>query len=217
MVSSLSVITNLLLNIPWPEVLANAWKYGQKIFRGLSHEGMFEVLEYECTLELLDRSGKKARYKKRKKIRYLQDNIIAYQDHAWGDGRILQSYKCTPGKPVDRYRFDFKSYVLISLREVKNRRDVDEFNIQWDMHNSFLKSNESWTTDIGNRTKHIRVSIIFPKGRHPSRLALVENHHRRTHDLGNEYKKHLPNGRLRVTWEKKKPRLYEHYVIKWSW
>ena len=217
MVSSLSVFTNLLLKIPWPEVLANAWKYGHKIFRGLSHEGMFEVLEYECTLELLDCSGKKADFKKRKKVRYLQDNIIAYQDHAWGDGKILQSYQCAPGKPVDRYRFDYKTYILISLREVKNRGDVDEFNIQWKMQNGFLKFNESWTTDIGDRTKHVHVSIIFPKGRHPTRIAMVENHHRRTHDLGNEYKKRLPDGRLRVTWEKKKPRLYEHYVIKWSW
>lgn len=217
MVSTLSVFTNLLLNIPWPEVLANAWKYGHRIFQGLSHEGMFEVLEYECSLELLDRTGEKAQFKKRKKIRYLQDNIIAYQDHAWGDGRILQSYQCTPGQPVDRYRFDYKTYILISLREVKNRGDVDEFNIQWKMKNSFLKSNESWTTDIGNPTKHIRISIIFPKGRHPTSVSLIEYQNHKTHDLDSGYKKRLPDGRLRVTWEKKNPRLFEHYIIKWSW
>jgi hypothetical protein len=215
--SSVSVLTNLLLNIPWPEVMANAWKYGHRIFRGLSQEGMFEVLEYETILELLDSDGKKARFKKRKKVRYLQDNIIAYQDHAWGDGKILQAYRCTPGKPVDRYKLDFKTYILISLREVKSRGDVDEFNIQWSMQNSFLKTDESWTTDIGNRTKEIRVSVIFPKDRHPSRLALVENQHRKTKNLGSEYKKLLPDGRLRVTWEKKNPRLYEHYVIRWRW
>jgi hypothetical protein len=216
-VSSTSLFTNLLLNIPWPEVLANAWKYGFRIFRGLSHEGMFEVLEYESTLELLDCNGKKARFEKRKLVRYLQDNIIAYQDHAWGDGKILQSYRCTPGKPADRYKLDYKTYVLISLREVKSRGDVDEFNIQWNMQNSFLKTDESWTTDINNRTKEIRVSVIFPRERHPSRLALVENQHRKTKILGSEYKKLLPDGRLRVTWEKKNPRLYEHYVIKWRW
>ncbi len=42
------------------------------------------MLEYESTLELLDRKGEKAIFKKRQKVRYLQDNIIAYQDQAWG-------------------------------------------------------------------------------------------------------------------------------------
>ena len=175
------------------------------------------MLAYEATLELLDVEGKKARFQKRKKVRYLQDNIIAYQDHAWGDGKILQYYRCTPGKPVDRYKLDFKNYVLISLREVKNRGDVDEFNFQWRMTNSFRKSDESWTTDISNRTRELEVSVIFPKGRHPTRVALVENHHHRVHILDHEYQRRLPDGRLRVTWERENPRLYEHYVIKWTW
>lgn len=215
--STPSVISKLLINIPWLEVLTNILKNGRKLIRGLSHEGMYEVLEYDAVLELLDRNGKKARYKKRKKIRYLQDNIIAYQDYAWGDGEILRAYRCTPGKPVDRYRFDYKTHILISLREVKNRGDIDEFNIQWNMKNVFLKSDESWTTDVSNRTKNLRISVIFPKGRHPTRLVLVENNQRKTRNLSSEQKKRLPNGRLRVTWEVKKPRLYEHYIIKWSW
>ncbi len=45
-----------------------------------------QYLEYESTLELLDQEDIHATFKKRKKIRYLQDNIIAYQDEAWGDG-----------------------------------------------------------------------------------------------------------------------------------
>ena len=212
-----STITKLVLSIPWPEVLANAWKYGRKVFQGFAHEGVYEVLAYEATLELLDCSGEKALFTKRKKVRYLQDNIIAYQDHAWGDGNILQYYRCSPGKPVDRYKLDFKTYILISLQEVKSRGDVDEFNFQWRMKNSFLKNEESWTTDINNRTKEIRVSVVFPKGRHPSKLALVENHHKKTHILESEFKKLLPDGRLRVTWERTNPRLYEHYVIKWRW
>jgi hypothetical protein len=32
----------------------------------------------------------------------MQDNVIAYQDQAWGDGEILLNYRCTPGTPVDR-------------------------------------------------------------------------------------------------------------------
>ena len=201
-----STITNIVLNFPWPEILANAWKYGYKIIRGLTPEGMYETLVYESTLELLNKEGTKARFHKRKKVRYLQDNIIAYQDYAWGDGNILRYYRCTPGKPVDHYRLGYKTYVLLSLREVKSRGYVDEFNIQWNIKDGFLVSDGFWDTDISHRTKYLRVTVIFPEDRHPKRVILVESNQRRTHILGDQNIKELPDGRLRVIWEKKNPR-----------
>ena len=74
------------LGLTWFELIGELWKIGQKITRGHSSEGMYEVLEYVSTLELKDNKGKQALFRKREKVRYLQDNIIAYQDQAWGDG-----------------------------------------------------------------------------------------------------------------------------------
>ena len=65
------------------------WKIGKKVMRGMANEGIYETLEYESTLEIQNRKGTKAIFNKRKKIRYLQDNISAYQDYGWGDGKIL--------------------------------------------------------------------------------------------------------------------------------
>ncbi len=69
--------------------LAEGWKLFRHLWQGLADEGMYEVLEYESVLELKDKRGKRARFQKREKVRYRQNNIIAYQDHAWGDGEIL--------------------------------------------------------------------------------------------------------------------------------
>ena len=215
--SGTSLLTKLLLKIPWPEVLANAWKYGSRLFRGLSHEGIYEILEKEISLELLDTEGKKARFKKRIKVRYLQDNITTFQDYAWGDGEIFQSYRCSPGKPVDRYRLDYKTHILISLREVKSRGEVDEFNIQWNIKDGFLRRDESWASDIADRTKQLSMSVIFPKDCRVTKLALVESNQRRYHELNKNNQVRLPDGRLKVTWEKSIPRLYETYLIKWHW
>jgi len=71
---------------------------------------MCEVLRYESTLELKDRGGERATFKKREQVRYLQDNVIAYQDQAWGDGEILVNYRCSPGTPVDRYQSGYKTH-----------------------------------------------------------------------------------------------------------
>jgi len=43
---------------------------------------MYEVLDYESTLGLRDWDGERVTFRKREKVRYLQDHITAYQDKA---------------------------------------------------------------------------------------------------------------------------------------
>jgi hypothetical protein len=175
------------------------------------------VLEYESTLEIHDIKGTRATFKKIKKVRYLQDNIIAFQDYAWGDGEILINYRTNRGKPVDWYRSGYKTYILLSLRDAKNRGDIDEFNIQWDIRRGFLTEDGYWSTDISQRTKHLKVNVIFPKSRPPIHLTVEENNRKSTMVLGKESQKQLPDKRWLVTWETKNPKLYELYVLRWIW
>jgi len=66
------------------EILIWLWRLGRRILSLKVHEGMYEVLDYEAQLELLDSKGETAVLHKRERVRYLQNNIIAYQDQAWG-------------------------------------------------------------------------------------------------------------------------------------
>ena len=50
----------LLLVLPWMDILAETYKLLRTLWRGLADEGMYEVLGYESTLELLDCQGKRA-------------------------------------------------------------------------------------------------------------------------------------------------------------
>lgn len=136
-------VISLAFGLPWFEIIGEVWKIGRKLMRGLATEGIYEVLDYECRLKLIDKEGKNATIQKREKVRYLQDNIIACQDQAWGDGKILLDYRCSPGIPADQYRLGHKTYVLISLREVRNKGDIDDFNIEWKMQDGFL---QKWVT-----------------------------------------------------------------------
>jgi hypothetical protein len=215
--AKLPICGTLIMSFPWLEIIGELWKFGRKIFRGFSNEGIYEVLDYETTLELQDRKGNKARLKKREKVRYLQDHILAHQDQAWGDGKILLNYRCAPGVPVDRYRSGYKTNILISLREVKNKGDIDEFNIEWGIKNGFLSQTGFWSTEISQRTKRIIVQAIFPRSRPPSVSWMIEKNIQRTHLLDGDTKKKLSDGRWMINWEKKNPRLYEHYILKWEW
>jgi len=174
-------------------------------------------LDYECKLILKDRAGNIATVQKREKIRYLQDYVTSYQDEAWGDGEILLRYRCSPGVPVDEYRLGHNTYKLISLREFRNKGDIDEFNIEWEMRNGFLKSIGFWGTAINHRTKKITIKVVFPKDRPPLQVSITESNLRKTHVLGKEDQRILPDGRPMVVWENTNPRLYENYVLRWEW
>jgi hypothetical protein len=218
--SWLDIISRLISvgsEFSWLKAISQIWTVIRKWLHSHSGGGMYEALDYESILDLKDRYGKNAVIKKCEKVRYLQNNIIAYQDQAWGDGKILENYRCTPGVPVDRYRLGYKTYILISLRAVKNKGDVDEFNIEWSIKEGFLLKTGFWATEINHRTRRITIKVIFPKSRPPRCISVVEQNSQRTHLLGEAATVQLPDGRWLVTWEKYQPRLYEPYILKWEW
>ena len=210
-------LVEILFSIPWLDVLAYIWRSGRKLWNGLADEGMYEVLDYESTLELLDDTGQQACFEKQERVRYLHNNILAYQDQAWGDGKILLDYQCSPGTVVDQYRPGRKTYLLISLRDVKERGDVDEFHIKWNMQDCFLRRQEQWETEVRHRTKRLEMNVIFPKSRPPIRVWLQEYMRRRTRPLPYNMLQQLPDKRWAVSWRVEKPRLYEEYILKWAW
>ena len=212
----LSKLTSLLDGLPWIDILSEGWKIGRQLLGTTSAVGLYEVLEYESTLELESRTGKKASFQKREKVRYLQDNVIAYQDQAWGDGEILVDYRCVPGVPVDQYRSGHKTYVLISRREVKNKDDVDQFNIQWKLKHGFLRKTEQWETNVRHPTRALKINVIYPRSRPPQQATLIESNSQRNHRLEKE-KTRLPDGRWVISWHTSSPTLHETYILQWDW
>lgn len=185
------------------------------IFKSLP--GMYEVLEYETELELKDGKGQKAVFTKRQKVRFLQDNIIAFQDKAWGDGKIFADYKCSPGKEVDRYRDGHRYNILISLRETKQRGDEEVFLIKRTIKNGFVQDYENFQTDIDHRTHHLTLKLIFPKSRLPTRVIVTTQNTQKTTILDTANRRILPDGRHQYYWATNSPKLFEAYILKWEW
>src|SRR5258708_4634870 len=199
------------------EIILALFRLGKRVVSSQTHEGMYQVLEHEAVLDLKDIKGKKAVYTKRQKVRFLQDNIIAYQDQAWGDGHIFADYKCSPGVPVDRYQDGYRWRILISLRQTKNHDDIEEFHIERTITDGFVRDIEPFQTQIDHQTKKLSISVVFPAKRLPNEVLLIEQNTTRTMALGPEYRSMLPDGRQQVTWQTDKPRLFEAYILRWTW
>lgn len=206
-----------LLGSDFIDMFGVLWRLGKRILTSKTHEGMYEVLDFDARLELQDTKGQRAVLFKRERVRFLQDYIIAYQDKAWGDGQIFADYKCSPGVAVDRYRDGHRFRILISLRETKHRGDIEEFNIERTIRDGFTKPVEEFQIDLDHTTRKLSLSVIFPRERFPKQVTLIEQNTTHTTPLGPEHKLTLPDGRQQVTWSTDKPRLFEAYILHWEW
>ena len=179
--------------------------------------GLYDVLEHDIRLELRDRSGHQAVYSKRQKVRFLQNNVIAFQDQAWGDGDIFADYKCSPGVPVDRYREGYRYRILISLRQTKNRGDIEEFQIERHIRDGYTKHDGYLQTNIDHPTQKLSLSVVFPAQRKPTEVTLLEQRAERTTILGNEHFRRLANGNWLVEWRTERAKYLENYILRWRW
>lgn len=183
----------------------------------LSPRGMYEILDYDSTLELLDPHGHTAIFHKRQQVCFRQDNIIAFPDYAWGDGEIFADYRCSPGVAVDRYQDGDRWNILISLRETKSCGDITDFHLERTVRDGFVHQEEWYQAEIRHPTRRLRLAVIFPAARQCQRATLHERKGNRTHHLGPEQFQQLPDGRQLVAWETRQVRDLEMYTLRWVW
>ncbi|MCA9333928.1 hypothetical protein KC963_02675 [Candidatus Saccharibacteria bacterium] len=179
--------------------------------------GMYEILEYDSTLELLDVKGETAIFRKLQRVKFLQDNIIAFQDYAWGDGDIFADYRCSPGIVVDRYQEGDRWNILISLRESKSKGDIENFYSERKVKRGFTGSEEWQQVEIRSATQQLHMNIIFPKQRRCQRALLLQRSRNRMIVLGPEHFHIYPDGRQLLSWETSKIRRFEIFTIRWWW
>lgn len=215
-ISSIGLLLRFLSQ-DWLGLLPDLYHTLRLWIKRYRREGMYEILDYDTTLELVDPNGETAIFKKRQKVKFLQDHIIAFQDYAWGEGEVFADYHCVPGWVVDRYQEGDRWNILISLRETKSVGDITEFYIERTVKNGFTKSEESRQIEIRNQTHRLKLVIIFPKKRHCQRAVILPRSQRRTITLGPEHFLNLPDGRQQLTWETQGIKRFEIYTIKWSW
>jgi hypothetical protein len=218
--SGLGSLLNKLLSASswsWISSLGQNIQRVQQLLKGDSPTGLYEVLDYNAMLDLVDPQGEIAFFKKWQKVRFLQDHVVAFQDHSWGDGNVLADYRCSPGRLVDRYLDGNRWNLLISLRETKSAGDIENLYMQTKLRHSFTKNDEWWQVEMYSETQWLKLSILFPRGRHCQRAVLFEKTKNQTIPLDPKQFANLPDGRQLLKWETQKPRRFETYTLKWTW
>jgi hypothetical protein len=216
--ASLGFLTPLLSPLlqKWPLLFSLAYKLYTYLTQA-RNLGMYQILDYDTTLELVDKRGQTAIVYKRQKVRFLQDNILVFQDYAWGEGEIFADYKCAPGVEVDRYQAGDRWHILISLRESKSKGDIEDFYIERTVKHGFTQAEEWFQVEIRHRTDHLRLAVLFPRKRHCRRALVWQRRTNRTLILGQERFVALPDGRQLVFWEAPMVAPLDVFTLRWQW
>jgi hypothetical protein len=217
--NTLILLTRRALSYVSPERIAVLFSL-LDMLRALSpwaDQGMYEILDYDSTLDLKDIKGKTAVFKRHQRVKFLQDHIIAFQDHAWGDGKIFAKYKISKGRAVDRYKEGDRWNVLISLRETQSKGDIEDFYIERTVRDSFTGDEEWRQVEIRHPTRRLRIRVIFPEERRCRRAVVHQRSRNQTTRLGERHFADLPDGRQMLTWETKNITPLEIFSIRWRW
>lgn len=186
-------------------------------WRSSRFRGTYTVESHHATLELKDSQGHVAVYSKQQRVKFIQDNVFAIQDQAWGDGEIFADYRCSPGVAADIFKEGYRYKILISLRSTKNKGDMEDVVIEQTVKDGFITPVGNFRTQIDHPTGALFLSVIFPASRPPKNVTLIEQNIQRSLPLGSEYRQYLSDGRIKYQWETKKPRLFEGYILRWEW
>lgn len=113
-------------------------------------------------------------------------------------GRLV-NYPCAPRRPVDRGRSGYKTCILISRHEVKDKRDVEEFNIGRGIREGISRAPGRWEIRLTHQTKPLR-STCFPKVKAAVASVLIARNCRPGPNPANTIRL-PPESRWRVAWE----------------
>jgi hypothetical protein len=156
-------------------------------------------------------------FHKHQRVKFLQDQILAFEDYVWGDGELFARYRVSPGVAADRYQESDRWTVLISLREAKQRGDVQDFHIERVVKNGFTQAEEWQQAEIRHHTRSLRLAIIFPQARPCRRASIRLRRRNQAITLGQEHFQQLPDGRQLLSWTTSNVRPLEVFTLRWQW
>src|SRR5713226_3123280 len=124
-------------------------------------EHPYEVLDYDGVLTLHDQKGLKATFKRRERVRFLQDGVGGMLEHLWGDG-ITVGFSNNAGMIGDTIRDAKARHLIVELKRSMAKGEELEFAVKRINMVGFTKSREWLETVVDHPISKLTRSVVFP-------------------------------------------------------
>ena len=150
---------------------------GREAAEALLSGRQYKLLRTENTWDLCDPQGNKVIGTKKRKVRFLQDEVLAMHDHYESPGRISAFESLAPRQydQVDDFVVGGKQYFLISLRRFWRRNEETEIEFRRTLEGSFTNPRESVSVTVEEEVDELVMTVIWPDAHTPSRVFLERN------------------------------------------
>lgn len=178
--------------------------------------GAYVVSKHISNWDIASPDGSVVIHHKTMSVRWLQ-TTVAIHDYVWGEGNLLDSYSCSPGEKVHEFRSGFRTYVVISMKEPRNRGDTDELRFERRITDGFLDSSEYVEVAVVEPTKRLEIGVTFPRDRTPTRSTGMRRRGGREKTIPLKEARFDRDGRQIVGLVPPRPRQGDEYLIRWDW
>jgi hypothetical protein len=168
----------------------------------------FETIKFSGRVEILDKEGQVARFKRRQRIRFLEDGVSVFFDRIWGEGVLLAGYKTGALRIIDALPTRKGYVIVLALPRPFKRGEILDIETERKIVGAFVYDWGYWDSAMGVPTELLAIDVRTPAGLKMSRPDVVAPAHGQMD--ANVSERHL-------TFRVSKPALDIPYKLRWNW
>ncbi len=176
---------------------------------------IYEVLDYEATLELTDQEGRDAIFVKKERVRFLQDGISTFEEYGWGNGIPFSAHEVHPGSFARRQLVGPRLRSTVKLPHAYRKGEELTVSVERAIKNGFISPSECWLeAELYHPTHRLSLKIILPPERPVRSARLVRPGVPGSRALP---VRGLPDGRQCISYADPDPSQGQRYTLVWDW
>lgn len=177
-------------------------------------KGLYEVLDYKASLDVLDAKGRTAVYQKRERVRFLRDQVTSFPDFGWGTGETFASHRVRPGRIVERRPVGPRHRSLVVLAEPQNRGDELTFEVRRLIRKGITGKRNWLEAEVNQPMGRLALCVTLPASRRVRGARLLR--HREAAETAVAVRTDA-QGKQQLSVRVVKPQLGELYTLEWGW
>jgi hypothetical protein len=168
----------------------------------------YETISFHGRLEILDKEGRVAIFRRRQRIRFLEDGVAEFIDRVWGDGVLFAGYEARSMSLVEAIPTRKGYAVLLGLPRAFARGETFDVVTERRIVGAFIDHQAYWDSAMAAPTGSLTIEVRAPAGRSLARPEIVAPARGRMD---------LRQRRRSLKFQVKQPALQIPYKLEWSW
>lgn len=181
--------------------LADAFEAPRELFP-------YETIKFSGRVEIMDPDRRAARFVRRQRVRFLEDNVAVFMDRVWGEGVLFAGYAAPGLKLLEPIRTP-KGYVVpLQLPRLFHKGEIFEIITERRIVGAFYDPLAYWDTTMSAPTNLVSIEVTVPPGtpiRRPDIIAPAQ---------GDMDARQRPRS---LEFRVGRPALDVPYKLAWSW